>query len=93
MDGRLRLLGSTDGRDGSITIHQNVDLWGGRLAAGKAAELPVAAGRTQWVQVARGAVDLDGETLEQGDGATVTGARALHLRGGRQAEVLVFDMA
>ncbi len=93
LDGRLRLLGSRDGRDGSITIHQDVNLWCARLHPGQEAELPVASGRTQWVQVTSGAVRLDGQALAAGDGATLTDASALHLHAEAAAELLVFDMA
>ena len=93
LDGHLRLLGSPDGHDGSIPLHQDVNLWGARLRPGQDAELKVAAGRTQWVQVTRGAVDLDGQALGAGDGATLTGMSALHLHAAAETELLVFDMA
>ena len=90
--GTFRLLGSATGRDGSITIHQDVDLWGARLTPGEAGRLSVGAGRTQWVQVTRGAIDLGGQRLEAGDGATLTGITDLHLSATEAAEVLAFDM-
>ncbi len=93
LDGHPRLLGSQDGRDGSITIHQDVNLWGVRLLPGKDAELPVATNRTQWVQVTRGTVEVNGQELGQGDGATLTDVSALRLHAGAATEVLVFDMA
>lgn len=93
LEGHLRLLGSQDGRDGSVTIHQDVNLWGARLHPGQAAELPVAAGRTQWVQVTSGAVRLDEQVLEAGDGATLTGMSVLDLKADAATELLVFDMA
>lgn len=92
LDGHFRLLGSQDGRDGSITIHQDVNLWGAHLHAGQAAELPVAAGRTQWVQVTSGAIQVDEQMLEAGDGAALTGMSALCLKADAATELLVFDM-
>jgi quercetin 2,3-dioxygenase len=97
--GRLRLVGSRDGADGSVTIHQDVRLYAGLLAAGEKAALELQPGRHAWVQVARGAVTLDGRALAEGDGAAVTGQQALALVGagaadaGDSSEVLVFDLA
>ena len=93
--GRLRLVGSRDGRDGSVTIHQDVDLYATLLAAGQEATHDLAAGRAAWIQVARGAVALNGERLGAGDGVAVTDAGTLHLagEGTSDAEVLLFDMA
>lgn len=93
LDGRFVLLGSEDGRDGSITIHQDLNLWGARLRPGQAAELPVVAGRTQWMQVTSGAVRVGEEMLGAGDGATLTGMSALRLQADAATELLVFDMA
>jgi redox-sensitive bicupin YhaK (pirin superfamily) len=92
--GRLRLVGAHDGREGAVTIHQDVDLYAGLLAAGEKATHRLAPGRHAWVQVARGAVTLNGERLEAGDGAAVTGESALALAGTEDpAEVLLFDLA
>ena len=90
---RLRLVASRDGRDGSLVVHQDVALYLGRLAAGSEISHPLAAGRSAWVQVARGSLRLDGEKLEAGDGAAVTGRRALELETLEAAHVLVFDLA
>jgi len=91
--GRLRLVGSRDGRDGSVTIHQDVDLYAGLLSVGEAVTHNLAAGRGGWVQVARGSVRLNGETLREGDGAVVETPGPLSLEGVDDAEVLVFDLA
>ena len=100
--GQLRLLGSRDGRDGSVTIHQDVSLYATTLAEGDAVDYALATGRVAWVQVARGAVDLNGHTLTAGDGAavsdldrlTLTGAASGNVSGNTSgAEVLLFDMA
>ncbi|HXX32725.1 MAG TPA: pirin family protein [Myxococcaceae bacterium] len=91
--GRLRLVASRDGRDGSLTIHQDAAVYAGLLDAGERAELPLGKGRHAWVQAARGEVELDGQRLTAGDGAAVSGESALRLEGVRQGEVLVFDLA
>ncbi|NJN57918.1 MAG: pirin family protein [Leptolyngbyaceae cyanobacterium SL_5_9] len=92
--GTLRLVGSRDGRDGSITIHQNVDLYASVLPEGETVNHALAEGRVAWVQVARGAVQLNGQTLTAGDGAAISEESEITLQGTAQdAEVLVFDMA
>jgi len=91
--GKLRLIGSRDGRDGSVTIHRDVDLYATVLASGETVTHALSAGRGAWVQVARGSVTLNGETLKAGDGAAVATQDALRLEGIDDAEVLVFDMA
>jgi quercetin 2,3-dioxygenase len=91
--GRFQLVASRDGREGSLTVHQDVALYDGLLAPGDRAELPLAEGRHAWVQVAKGQVTLNGETLTAGDGAAVSEEASLKLEGVKQAEVLVFDLA
>jgi quercetin 2,3-dioxygenase len=93
IEGGLRLIGSRDGRDGSVVVHQDADLWSAHLARDQETELPVAAGRGQWVQVTRGGVSLNGEQLVAGDGAALSGESVLRLRGLEPAQLLVFDMA
>jgi redox-sensitive bicupin YhaK (pirin superfamily) len=90
--GRLRLVASGDGRDGSVTLHQDVALWAGVLDEGQRAELGLAPGRHAWVHVARGAVTVNGQRLGEGDGAALSDERELHLDG-HGGEVLVFDLA
>jgi redox-sensitive bicupin YhaK (pirin superfamily) len=93
--GRLRLVASRDGRSGSVTIHQDVDLYAAVLEPGGAelAHAP-ADGRCAWVQVARGGVELNGESLSAGDGAALEPGETIRLRPGAEpAEVLVFDLA
>lgn len=93
-DSTLRLVGSRDGRDGSITIHQNVDLYAATLHEGKAASHTFANGRVAWLQVAGGAVQLNGQTLTAGDGAMIAQEAQITLQGTSDtAEVLLFDMA
>jgi redox-sensitive bicupin YhaK (pirin superfamily) len=91
LQGQLRLIGSRDGREGSITLHQDVALYAGRLGPGQSASLSLAPGRHAWVQVARGAIELNGQALGEGDGAAASGEQRLELRG--EGEVLVFDLA
>ena len=91
--GRLKLVASRQGRDGSLTVHQDVALYSGLLDAGERAELELATGRHAWVQVARGTVKLNGKTLRAGDGAALSATGRLSLEGVHQAEVLVFDLA
>ncbi|XGV94654.1 MAG: pirin family protein [Leptolyngbya sp. BL-A-14] len=92
--GQLRLVGSRDGRDGSITIHQNVNLYASLLKAGETVGHPLAEGRAAWLQVVRGAVQLNGQPLTAGDGAAIIQEPEITLQGASdQAEVLLFDMA
>jgi redox-sensitive bicupin YhaK (pirin superfamily) len=91
--GKLRLLASRDGRDGSVTVHQDAAIYGALLAPGEGVEHVLAAGRHAWVHVARGAVELNGTRLVAGDGAGVSDERALQITGREGAEVLLFDLA
>jgi hypothetical protein len=91
--GKLRLVGSRDGRDGSVTIHRDVDFYATVLGDGDKVAHEVKSGRVAWVQVARGTATLNGEQLYPGDGVAVETAGALELAGSSEAEVLVFDMA
>lgn len=91
--GRLRLVASRDARDGSITINQDVNLYAGVLASGESARLDLQPGRHAWVQVARGGVSLNGDSLTQGDGAAVSDEQALELTATVESELLVFDLA
>jgi redox-sensitive bicupin YhaK (pirin superfamily) len=91
--GKLRLVASRTGRDGSVTINQDADLYASLLDKGEAVTHQVRSGRVAWLQVARGSVTLNGETLAEGDGAAVDKAVALEIAGVAGAEVLLFDMA
>ncbi len=91
--GPLRLLASRDGRDGSVTVHQDVDLFAARLGAGEAVTHRLRPGRGAWVQVTRGSVELNGRPLRPGDGATVEDEAELRLTAKEPAEALVFDLA
>jgi quercetin 2,3-dioxygenase len=89
----LRLVGSRDGRDGSVTIHQDVDLYATVLREGETVTHDLKAGRKAWVQVARGAATLNGEELREDDGVAVEEAGVLKLSStAKDTEVLLFDL-
>ena len=90
--GRLRLVASPDGRDGSVTIHADASIWSGLFDGAERAELALDPARKTWVQVARGSVEVNGRRLETGDGLALEGERALAVAGGNDAEILVFDL-
>lgn len=90
--GRLHLIASPDGRDGSLPIHQDALVWAGRLDVDTRAELALAEGRGAWVQVARGNVVVNGQSLTAGDGLAVREETLLTMAGCEQGEVLVFDL-
>ncbi len=90
--GRLRLIASQDGRDGSVLIHQDASLYAGRFDGEQHASLELKPGRRGYVHVARGAVRANGIELGAGDALKVTDAAAVRIDGGRLSEVLVFDL-
>lgn len=91
--GRLRLVGSQDGRDGSVTIHQDVNLYATVLADGDAVDHGYDEGRIGWIQIVRGVALVNGQQLQAGDGAAITAAGTLSISSISSAECLVFDMA
>jgi quercetin 2,3-dioxygenase len=91
--GRLRLIASSDGRDGSVTIHQNAQVYATVLDAGQTVVHPLDESRYAWVQVARGTIRLPEVELKQGDGAAVRKESELVITAHDQAEVLLFDLA
>lgn len=91
--GKLRLIVSPDGRDGSVTIHQDVNIYATLLDAEAQVDYQIRPERYAWVQVARGSVMLNNSLLFQGDGAAVSDANSLQLVGKERAEVLLFDLA
>jgi redox-sensitive bicupin YhaK (pirin superfamily) len=90
---RLVLLASPDGRDGSIRLHQDVDLYVTRLEEGARRTHPLREGRHAWVHVARGRASVAGQALGPGDAAAVSDEREVELAGAEDAEVLLFDLA
>jgi quercetin 2,3-dioxygenase len=91
--GKARLVASRDGRDGSLTVHQDIDLYTSVLEAGDEVAIALRPERSAWVQVARGAVTLNGTGLKEGDGAAVFDTATLTLTSDTGGEVLVFDLA
>ena len=91
--GKLRLVVSPDGCDGSVKIRQDNRLYATVLAAGESVKHEMRPERHAYVQVARGDVTLNGRELATGDGAAVSGERSLELTGVKDAEVLLFDLA
>jgi len=89
----LVLLAARDGRDGSLQVQQDVDLWVTLLEGGESRTLALRPGRHAWVHVARGSASVNGKTLGEGDGAAISGEDAVTLAGQGPAEVLVFDLA
>ena len=90
--GRLALVGSRDGRDGSVTIHQDVDLFASVLVGDDAVRHALAADRRAWVQVASGTVVVNGEVRAAGDGVAFEGPQELLLEADGEGELLLFDM-
>jgi redox-sensitive bicupin YhaK (pirin superfamily) len=90
--GKLRLIAAADGRDGAVTIHQDAAVYATTLARGERVEHAVAAGRLGWLQIARGALLLNGERLDQGDGAALENERRVTLEALEPAEALLFDL-
>lgn len=89
---RLRLVASPDGRDESLTIYQDTAIYLGDFEAGKETSLPLASGRHAWVQVLRGGVTVNGESLAAGDAAAVSEEAAVAIRAEQGTEVMVFDL-
>ena len=88
----LRLVGSRDGREGSVRIHQDVLVYVARLSPGEEVVHALAPGRHAWIQMARGAAQVNGMRLAAGDGAALSEERWVTLRGVDGAEALVFDL-
>ena len=90
--GALHLVTSKTGRDGSIAIHQDADLWLARLEPAQQVTHSLAPGRHVWLHVAEGEVKLNGHPLTGGDAAAVSGERELIVEGTNTAQILVFDL-
>ncbi len=91
--GRWRQVASQNGRDGSITVHQDVDLYASLLAADERIGFDLRPGRHAWIQVARGQVRLNGESVKQGDGVAISSETKIEVEGETDAGVLLFDLA
>ena len=91
--GKLRLIASRDGREGSVRIHQDADVYAALVDGDEAVEFRTRAGRRAFVHVARGSVQLNGEKLAAGDAMKLWGDdNALRIDHGRDAEILLFDL-
>jgi redox-sensitive bicupin YhaK (pirin superfamily) len=90
--GRLRLIASGDGRDGSVTIHQDAAVYAALLDGAERATHKLAAGRKVYVHVARGSVAVNGQALGAGDAVKISGEPGITLDSGKDAEVLLFDL-
>ncbi len=91
--GKLRLVAANDGAQGSVTIHADARLYAGLFDGSEATELDLAPGRLVYVHVVRGALSVNGQDLTAGDALQIREACRLALTAGRDAEVLVFDLA
>ena len=90
--GVLRLVASRDGREGSVTIHQDADLYASRLLPGERVKHALAEGRHAWLQVVSGRVELNGTALGAGDGAAVSQETGLEVVALEPAHFLLFDL-
>ena len=91
--GELLLVASRDGRDGSVTVHQDVEIHAGKLGPGARVVHALRPGRHAWLQVARGAIEANGRPLRAGDGLAASDEKQLEIRATADAEVLLFDLA
>ncbi len=89
----LRLIASEDARDGSVRIHQDVNVYASLLEIGQEVVHRLAPNRHAWIQVARGAIAVNGEKLNESDGAAISGESNLTIVGHESAEALLFDLA
>jgi redox-sensitive bicupin YhaK (pirin superfamily) len=90
--GKLRLVASPDGREGSVKIRQDNELYATLLSAGETVKHELKKNRHAYVQVARGSVKLNGAELGEGDGAAISAEKSLEITGVKEAEVLLFDL-
>ena len=91
--GKLRLVAAHDGRDGAVTIHQDVNMYVGLLGADDKISYQVSPDRSVWLHVATGEVSIDGKALKEGDAIAYSGSNSIELSTQSQAEILLFDLA
>ncbi|MQR00172.1 pirin family protein [Glaciimonas soli] len=91
-DGKLRLIASSDGRDGSVMMHQDASLYAGLFDGAQSATHPLTAQRLAYIHVARGKVTVNGEKLNAGDAVKISAETEVRINDGEQAEVLLFDL-
>ena len=92
LSGQLRLVASPDGRDGSLLIHQDAFMYAARLDNNETLKHPLASGRTAYVHVARGELQLNGMRMHGGDGASIKDEQTITLNADPKAEILLFDL-
>jgi redox-sensitive bicupin YhaK (pirin superfamily) len=90
---QLRLVGSRDGRDGSVTIHQDVDLYASIVEKGHSVVLDNVANRRVFAQIISGSVAVNGQTLSAGDGAQIRGEPTIDITAHKEAELLLFSLS
>ena len=91
--GRFKLVASNHGAEDSVKLNQDVNFYAGLFNGDEQAELDINAGRDVWIQIARGNININGQMLTAGDGASINHADTLTFNHANQAEVIVFDMA
>lgn len=91
--GRLRLVASRGGRDDSVTIHQDAEVYAATLGEGEEVTYELSAGRRAWVQLIKGNLELNGVELRAGDGAAISDETRLSVRAAEPSELLLFDLA
>ncbi len=90
--GKLRLIASPDGRDGSVSLHRDAYLYAALLDGAEAVEFAQRPGRRTYVHLVRGRAEVDGQRLEAGDAIKITGEKSIPIAKGRDAELLLFDL-
>jgi hypothetical protein len=90
--GRLRLVASSDGAEGSVTVHQDMKLYAGLFDGAEEASVGLAQGRRAYLHVARGEVQANGVVLKAGDAMKAVDEKEIRISGGKDAEVLLFDL-
>lgn len=88
----LILLASNDGREDSLTIHQDVDIHGGRLESGASTDYSIDSDRHVWIQLVKGELDINGHAMEAGDGAAVSDEQSITLTAQSSCEFLLFNL-
>lgn len=91
--GQRTLIASKDGRNDFVTVHQDVDVWAARFSPGEQSTIPLKPSRNIWTHVVRGAVTLNGMSLNAGDGAAISEESGLEFKSLDHAEILLFDLA
>jgi redox-sensitive bicupin YhaK (pirin superfamily) len=92
-EGKAHLIASKTGRDGSIAIHQDADVYLARLRPGDHISQALQEGRGAWLHLAEGELELNGEPMKSGDGAAITGETALEIKATGKSQILLFDLA